>query len=168
MSQPQPPKMADLDAQRAAMKKLGFLVGKWSGEARILRGALPDQVLLQTEEAYYKLDGLLLVIEGTGHEAPDMKPELQAFGVLSYDDENRTYRMRAFNMGRFLETEINLLSDGQGLTWGFDLGLVKSSAILRINEQGDWTEAHDVILGSRPKTHFMDIIVSKRKSIGAH
>lgn len=27
----------DLEAQRAAMKKLSFLIGKWSGEARVLQ-----------------------------------------------------------------------------------------------------------------------------------
>ena len=30
--------------------------------------------------------------------------------------------MRAFNDGRFLETELKLLGDGDGLTWGFALG----------------------------------------------
>jgi len=46
------------------MKKLGFLVGKWTGEARLLRGPDESVELLQTEEAKYKLDGLILVIEG--------------------------------------------------------------------------------------------------------
>ncbi len=31
--------------------------------------------------------------------------------------------MRAFNDGRFLETELKLLGDGDGLTWGFALGI---------------------------------------------
>ena len=30
--------------------------------------------------------------------------------------------MRTFNDGRFLETELKLLGDGDGLTWGFALG----------------------------------------------
>ena len=30
-------RMPNLETQRAAMKKLSFLVGKWSGDARILR-----------------------------------------------------------------------------------------------------------------------------------
>lgn len=29
--------MPDLEAQRAAMRKLSFLIGKWSGDARTLR-----------------------------------------------------------------------------------------------------------------------------------
>ncbi len=31
--------------------------------------------------------------------------------------------MRTFNDGRFLETESKLLGDGDGLTWGFALGI---------------------------------------------
>ena len=73
------PRTPDLEAQRAAMKKLDFLVGSWSGEARALRG--PDQPLelIQTEEAQYKLDGLILVIEGVGKTKADGKAALQAY-----------------------------------------------------------------------------------------
>jgi len=39
------------------MKKLDFLIGKWAGEARLLRGPTESVELLQTEEAQYKLDG---------------------------------------------------------------------------------------------------------------
>ena len=35
----QPLRSPDLEAQRAAMKKLDFLVGRWTGEARLARGA---------------------------------------------------------------------------------------------------------------------------------
>ena len=44
--------------------------------------------------------------------------------------------MRAFNDGRWLETEVRLAEDGQGMTWGFALGEVRTSSVLRINEAG--------------------------------
>jgi hypothetical protein len=113
--------MPDLDAQRTAMKKLGFLVGKWIGEARLLRGPGEPVILVQTEEARFKLDGLILEIEGIGQTKPDNKPILQALGIISFDDETGTYHMRAFNDGRFLETGVKLLEDGKSLTWGFAL-----------------------------------------------
>src|SRR6202140_689816 len=50
--------MPDLEAQRAAMKKLQFLAGKWAGEARLFRGPGGPVIWTQTEEAHYKLDGL--------------------------------------------------------------------------------------------------------------
>ena len=34
----QTPKAPNVEAQRAAIKKLEFLVGEWSGEASVLRG----------------------------------------------------------------------------------------------------------------------------------
>ena len=46
------------------MKKLEFLIGKWAGEARMLRGPGDPVVMTQTEEAQYKLGGLVLSIEG--------------------------------------------------------------------------------------------------------
>ena len=91
------PRVPDLEAQRAAMKEVSFLVGKWAGEARLLRGPAESVELLQTEEAQYKLGGLILVIEGVGRTKSSGQPVLQAFGIISYDDESATYRMRAFN-----------------------------------------------------------------------
>jgi hypothetical protein len=98
------------------------------------RGAGKGIELVQTEEVGYKLDGLILVIEGVGRAKSSGAPALQAFGIISYDDDNQTYRMRAFNDGRFLETEIKLLEEGKGMTWGFALGEIKTSSLLRINE----------------------------------
>ena len=126
----------DVAVQRAAMAKLSFLVGHWSGEARLLRG--PDLMvdLSQTEDAQYKLDGLVLTIEGCGRTA-DGATVLEAFGIISYDDGDCAYRMRAFNDGRWLETEVRLLDEGEGIAWGFTLGEIRTSSVLKINEHGE-------------------------------
>jgi hypothetical protein len=60
------PRNPDLEAQRLAMSKIAFLVGKWNGEARLLRGPGEWVDLVLTEEAQYKLDVLILTIEGIG------------------------------------------------------------------------------------------------------
>jgi hypothetical protein len=91
------PRVPDLEAQRTAMKEVSFLVGKWAGEARLLRSPAESVELLQTEEAQYKLGGLILVIEGIGRTKSSGQPMLQAFGIISYDDESAKYRLRAFN-----------------------------------------------------------------------
>src|SRR3989442_5026478 len=111
------PRVPDLGAQRKAIKKLDFMVGKWAGKARLLRGPTEWVELLQTEEAQYKLDGLILVIEGVGRAKSSGQAILQAFGIISFEDESGTYRMRAFNDGRFLETQVELLDEGPGMTW---------------------------------------------------
>jgi hypothetical protein len=156
----QQPHTPDLDAQRAAMKKLEFLVGKWTGEARMLRAQGESLVMTQTEEAQYKLDGLILTIEGVGRDKADSKLALQAFGIVSFDDETGTYRMRAFNDGRFLETEVKLID--KGITWGFALGPYRTSSVMRIDENGNWTEQHQIAIGEQAPKKYMELSVSRK------
>jgi hypothetical protein len=161
------PRAPDVEAQRAAMRKLSFLVGKWSGEASVLRGPggppPPAVELAQTEEAQYKLDGLVLVIEGTGRTKAGGQVVLQALGLISFDDQAGTYRMRAYNDGRWLETEVALAEGGHGITWGFALGEIKTSSLLRINDKGEWTELGEITIGSQPPRPFMKLTVRPQK-----
>ncbi len=158
---PQVPHTPDVAAQRAAMKKLGFLTGEWSGTARIFRSADQPLELVQTEHAQYVLDGLLLQIEGTGRSKGDGQAALQAFGIISYDDEARTYRFRAFNDGRWLESDVKLADNGRGISWGFSLGDIHTSSVLRIDANGHWTEQHQIAIGAQPPRRFIEVDVSK-------
>jgi hypothetical protein len=160
----QPLRPPDVEAQRAAMKKLGFLVGDWSGEASVLRGPGQFVELAQTESAQFKLDGLVLVIEGVGRTKADSKLALQALGLISFDDETGTYKMRAFNDGRWLETEVKLADGGNSISWGFALGGFKTRTVMRINEDGEWTELGELVIGDRPPQKMMDLKV--RRSSG--
>jgi hypothetical protein len=159
----QVPRKPDLEAQRAAMHKLSFLIGKWSGEAHVFLGPGEPVELLQTEEAQYRLDGLILMIEGIGRVKSDGKLALQALGLISYDDERAVYTMRAFNDGRWLDTEIKLAEGGQGITWGFSFGEIKTSSLLRINEKGEWTERAEITIGSQPPRKYMELTVRPQK-----
>ena len=156
------PRVPDIESQRAAMKRLSFLVGKWAGEARLSRGSGESLELIQTEEAQFKLDGLLLVIEGIGRHNLDGHIALQALGIVSYDDEAATYRMRAFNDGRYLESEVKLLDNGTGITWGFTLGEVKTHSTLQMNEKGEWTELTQITIASQPPTKLLELTVRPR------
>ena len=114
----QTPRVPNVEAQRTAMKKLEFLVGDWSGEATVLRGPGQFAEMAQTESAHFKLDGLVLMIEGVGRTKIDGKLALQALGLISFDDETGTYKMRAFNDGRWLETDVKLADGEKSLSWG--------------------------------------------------
>ena len=151
------PNTPDLQTQRDAMKKLAFLVGKWEGDARIFRGPGAPLELAQTEEAQYKLGGLLLLIEGIGRNKTTGEPALQALGITSYDDHTGTYRMRAFNDGHWLETEIQL--QGGGITWGFTFAEIKTHSVMRINEKGEWTETTELTIGAQPPRKYMEVAV---------
>jgi hypothetical protein len=161
-SMAQQPRVPDVESQRSAMKKLSFLVGSWSGEARILRSSGEPLELAQTEDAQYKLDGLVLVIEGIGRNKSDGKTALEALGIISYDDQGQTYRMRAYNDGRYMETEVKLTDEGKGMIWGFALGDIKTSSKLRIDGKGDWTELTEITIASQPSRKFMELRVSPR------
>lgn len=155
------PRAPDVNAQRQAMKKLEFLVGEWAGEGRMLRASGEWIEFSQTERAKYKLDGLLLVIEGTGRAKTDGQPLLQAYGVVSYDDASSKYHMRAFNDGRWLETDTALADNGKALTWGFDVGDMHTKSILRLTDAGEWTESHEITMGTQAPRKFMELTVKQ-------
>jgi len=157
----QTPRTPDLAAQRAAMKKLSFMVGKWSGQASVLRASGQFVALSQTEEAQFELDGLVLIIRGIGRAKSDDKLALQALGLISFDDESGTYSMRAFNDGRWLESDVKLAPGGGAITWGFTLGEMKTASLLRLNEKGEWTEHAELTIGAQPPLKLMDLTVRR-------
>ena len=143
------------------MKKLSFLIGRWSREASVFRGPGQFVDLFQTEEAQFKLDGLVLMIEGVGRTKSDSKLALQALGLICFEDESGTYRMRAFNDGRWLETEVKLADGGNAISWGFALGEIKTTTVLRINENGEWTERGELTIGGRPPQKMIELSVRR-------
>lgn len=91
--------------QREAMQKLAFLIGHWSGPLTITRGPGEVLKLTQTENVEYKLDGLVLLIEGKSIGS-DGKVAFNALATVAYDDASHSYRFRAYNEGRYLDTEL--------------------------------------------------------------
>ena len=158
----QPLHQPDLSKQRAAMQRLNFLIGSWSGEAHVQRGPGTFATLTQTENVEYRLGGLVLVIEGIGRPQTDQEPPLQALGVISYDDATDAYHFRAWNDGRFLESDIQLLDDGKSLRWGFGVGDIRTSSLLQIDKDGQWTENADLTIGSQPPRKLMDLTVRRK------
>ena len=149
----------NIEAQRTAMKKLSFLIGEWSGEASLTRGPGIVVELSQTEVAEFKLDGLVLMVEGIGRTKSDGRVALQALGLITFDDATGTYRGRGYNDGRWLEGEVKLLDDGKSLSWGFALGEISTKSVMRINEKGEWTELSELTIGARPPQKLMELVV---------
>jgi hypothetical protein len=69
--------------------------------------------------------------------------------------------MRAFNDGRFLETDVKLLEDGKGLTWGFTFGQIRTNSVLRINQKGEWTELAEITIDSEPARPLLELTVKR-------
>ena len=109
----------DTAAQKEAMKKLSFLVGKWEGDASVVTMKGPIKVR-QTEMVQYRLDGLVMLIEGTGRDPVKGNVIFNALATVSYDDAAKVYRFRSYNDGRYLDTELQV--SPQGFGWGYQAG----------------------------------------------
>lgn len=133
--------------QREAMHKLAFLAGRWSGPVTIHPGPGEPLRLTQTESIEYKLDGLVLLVEGQS-TSPDGKVAFSALATIAYDDASQTYRIRAYNDGHYVDTELTVKPDG--FSWGFPAGPVQIVNTMQLTPKGEWSETTDATFPGRP------------------
>lgn len=113
------------------------------------------------KSTYYKLDGLMLMQEGTGRIGTEQPPFLQALAIITFDDAKGTYRIRTWNNGRFVEGEIQLLGDGKSLWWEFGAS-ERRCTLLQIEKDGQWTEKGELKIGSQTPQKYMDLTVRRK------
>ena len=156
-AQAQQPNVA---AQRAAMKKLEFLVGKWQGPASVSRGPGEPLQLTQSENVQFKLSGLVLLVEGEGRNA-DGKVVFGALATVSYDDETSTYRFRAYNEGRYLDTELKV--EANSFSWGYSAGPLKVANTMRLSEAGEWVETTESTYNNTAPRRSVEMRLQRQK-----
>jgi len=147
-------------AQREAMK-LEFLAEKWLGDALVSRGPGEPIKVIPSENIQFKLDGLVLLLEGSGRNA-DEKVVFQALATVSYYDSTSVYRFRSYSDGHYLETELKVIP--QGFTWGFEAGPLKVTNSMRLNEKGEWVEVTetDSTYGSTPPRKSVEMVLKRQ------
>jgi hypothetical protein len=69
--------------------------------------------------------------------------------------------MRAFNDGRWLESDIQIVEEGRAISWGFSLGEMSTKSILRIDDNGAWTEKAELTIGTRPPIPLLNLTVRR-------
>lgn len=143
-------------AQRQAMQKLSFLAGRWSGPVTIVRGPGEALHLTQTENIEYKLDGLVLLVEGKSTGA-DGKVAFSALATIAYDDTSHTYRFRAYHDGRYLDTELSVPENG--FSWSFTAGPARVVNTMHLTEKGQWNEVTMVAVGSNPPLRSVEMLL---------
>lgn len=148
------------DVQRQAMKKLEFLAGDWSGPVTIVRGPGEPLRLTQTEHVEFKLDGLVLVIEGTSTGA-DGKPLFEALATVAFDDATRTYRVRAYHGGHYVDRELTVTAEG--FSWAFEAGPGHVVNIMRMTPKGQWQETTEVTMGNNPPQQSVEMLLQRAK-----
>lgn len=142
------------------MQKLSFLVGKWRGPATAALGPGEPLMLTQTEHVQYKLDGLLMLIEGAGLNA-EGRVLFSALATISFDDATGSYRFRAFNRGRYLDTELKVRENG--VSWGYTTGPLTVENVMTIDAEGAWVETTDVKFGDNPKRRTVEMRITREK-----
>jgi hypothetical protein len=152
----QPPLSNTADAQRRAMNKLSFLVGHWSGPLTIVPGPGQALHLTQTEDVAYKLDGLVLLVEGKSTSAGG-KVLFSALATIAYDDASHTYRFRAYNDGHYLDSELSVPADG--FSWSFTAGPAHIVNTMHLTGKGEWDEVTETAVGSNPPHRTMDMLL---------
>jgi hypothetical protein len=150
----QQPVSNSVDAQREAMHKLSFLAGHWSGPATIVGGPGEPLHLTQREDVEYKLDGLVLLIEGKSTSA-DGKVAFSALATIAYDDASHTYHFRAYNAGHYLDTELSVPANG--FSWSFTAGPAHIVNTMHLTEKGEWDEVTEVTVGGNPPHRSVDM-----------
>jgi hypothetical protein len=149
---------AGVETQHKAMQKLAFLAGRWSGPITIFPGPGQPLHLTQTENVQYKLDGLLLLVEGKSTSA-DGKVLFSALAIVSYDDASHNYRFRAYNAGHYLDTELTVPDNG--FSWGFTAGPAHIVNTMHLTSKGDWSESTEMTMGSHPPFRSMDMLLKR-------
>lgn len=152
----QQPVSNSVKTQRDAMRKLAFLAGHWSGPITIFRGPGEALHLNQTEDVEYKLDGLVLLVEGKS-TSPDGKVEFNALATITYDDASHTYRIRAYNDGHYLDTEFSVPTDG--FSWSFQAGTAHVVNTMHLTAKGEWNEVSDATVGTYPPHRSMEMLL---------
>lgn len=129
----------DIAAQRAAIDRLSALVGNWQGQANVT--APHAMIVHQTERVERDLDGLVLVIHGTGYANAEHSgaPVFQALGVISYDDRRGIYEARTYANGFTTTAEAQFLDDGS-FRWSINAGGPVRIRYTITFDQNSWNE----------------------------
>lgn len=151
------PAQNSTDVQREAMQKLAFLAGKWSGPVSIFRGPGEPLRLTQRENVEFKLDGLVLLIEGKS-TGSDGKAQFEALATIAYDDASQIYHIRAYHDGRYVDSPLTVLTDG--FSWGFASGPAKIENTMHLTAKHEWQETTKVIVGDRPAQRSVEMLLT--------
>jgi hypothetical protein len=146
-------------AQRQAMQTLSFLAGKWSGPVSVSLGPGDPLHLAQTETVEYKLDGLVLLIQGKSTGVHGETP-FQALATIAYDDATGSYRIRAYNAGHYVDTQLTVTPSG--FSWGFDAGPAHVANTMHLTAKGEWQETSDLSFAGNPPHRSVDMLLTRQ------
>ena len=147
-------------AQQEAMKKVGFMVGKWKGEGWVEMPGTKRETFTQTEHVQWKLDGLALLVEG--HGTSGEVTVFRAIGLLTYDAESKLFRFASGStQGRHGYHEGRLV-DG-GWEWTYPVPQVGGRVryVIRLTDKGEWHEVGEFSRDEKAWRKFFEMTLKK-------
>jgi hypothetical protein len=158
--------MPDLAKQHDQMRKVSFLAGRWEGEGWAQMGPGGREEFLQTEEVVWKLDSLVVQIDGLGRKkSPDGSAGAvshQALGVLSYDEPGARYRFLAYTAeGRVADATATVAE--RSLVWSFGVpGGIQIRYTIMIDEKDQWQEIGEFSPDRENWTQFLQMTLRRK------
>lgn len=105
-------------SQIEAMKILDPWVGEWNGSGWSMTGPNQRSNFEIYEKIESRLQGQVLLIEGRGMNESGDRMIHEALGILSYDPQDNTYKMRTYDLrGQVIDAEFHIEDDHY--RWGF-------------------------------------------------
>jgi hypothetical protein len=156
--QPLTGQVPDGSANRAAIERLAFMVGRWRGDAWMQRG--PERVqTTMTETVEAKLGGTVLQVEGQGIASGPAGTEPRvvhhALAVVSFDAQAGAYGLRSYiASGQFGDFVLTLVPGG--VSWSREVpgGRIRNTAQIA---NGEWREIGEFSRDGATWTQIMEM-----------
>lgn len=127
---------------REAMQRVAWMVGTWEGSGWMVTGPGGRKDFRGREVVEERLDGLLIVIEGT-HRAVggerDGDTIHHAFAVLSWDPDTTRYLFRSYLETGRAGDYAGQVAEG-AFIWGMNTPRGKIRYTIRLDDRGHWVE----------------------------
>jgi hypothetical protein len=119
---------------------------------------------VQEEWIEWRLDSLVLTIEGTGRDPRTQKVNFHAFAFIAFNQLTNQLGMKSFTMdGRQTEAYFNVIADNQ-FVWGFDVPTGKIKYTISLStEKNTWNEKGDFSPDGSQWFPFMEMNLIRQK-----
>jgi hypothetical protein len=108
------------ESHKQEIQKLAYMAGKWKGEASIRQQNGTIMKINQEEDIQFKLDGTILLIEGTGRNPEDNKVVFNALAIVSYNSLTKEYALKSHVLdGNQTDAYFKVIEENH-FEWGFE------------------------------------------------
>jgi hypothetical protein len=143
------------------LKEAQFLVGTWEGEGWVMTQSGREESTVR-EVITPKAGGTVISLEGLGKDKKTGAVVHDAFGVMYFDQQSKSYKMRSFvasgQGGEFPAT----IKDGV-IVWTMNAGPREIRYTIKLDGQKRWHEIGEIKLEADKWTQFFEMTLTKVK-----